>query len=42
MNENCHNSRTSHDIYMKLGRPVTNLSKRNKANSKRVVDDVML
>ena len=28
INENCHNSRTSHDIDMKLG-PVTKLNKRN-------------
>ena len=31
--ENCHNSRTSNDIDMKLG-PVTKLDKRNKITSK--------
>ena len=29
ISENCHNSRTTHDIDMKLG-PVTKLEKRNK------------
>ena len=37
--ENCHNSKTSDDIDMKLG-PVTKL-KRNKTNSKRFDADVM-
>ena len=37
---NCHNSRTSDDIDMKLG-PVTKLGKRNKITSKRFDDDVM-
>ena len=32
--ENCHNSRTSDDIDMKLG-PVTNLDKRNKTTSQK-------
>ena len=31
--KSCHNSRTSDDIYMKLG-PVTKLDKRNKTTSK--------
>ena len=35
---NCHNSRTSHDIEMKLG-PVTKLDKRNKTTSKKIGDD---
>ena len=39
--ENCHNSRTSHDIDMKL-RPVTKLDKRNTDTSKKIEDDVML
>ena len=38
--ENCHNSRTSDDIYMKL-EPVTKLNKRNKT-SKKLDDDAML
>ena len=38
--ENCHNSRTSDDIDMKLG-PVTKLDKRNKTTSKKFDDDVM-
>ena len=38
--ENCHNSRTSDDIDMKL-RPVTKLDKRNKTTSKKFDDDVM-
>ena len=38
--ENCHNSRTSDDIDMKLG-PVTKLDKRNKITSKKFDDDVM-
>ena len=38
--ENCHNSRTSHDIDMKLG-PITKLDKRNTAPSKNIDDYVM-
>ena len=38
--ENCHNSKTSDDIDMKLG-PVTKLDKRNKATSKKLNDNVM-
>ena len=38
---NCHNSRTSDDIDMKLG-PVTKLDKRNKTILKKTDDDVML
>ena len=38
--ENCHNSRTSDDIDMKLGAG-TKLYKRNKTTSKRFDDDVM-
>ena len=38
--ENCHNSRTSDDIDMKLG-PVTKLDKRNKATSKKFHVDVV-
>ena len=38
--ENCHNSKTSDDIDMKLG-PVTKLYKRNKTTSKNFDDDVM-
>ena len=38
---NCHNSRTSDDIDMKLG-PVTKLDKRNKITSKKIDNDVML
>ena len=34
MKENCHNSRNSDDIDMKLG-PVTKLDKRNKIKSKK-------
>ena len=37
---NCHNSRTSDDIDMKPG-PVTKLSKRSKATSKKFGDGVM-
>ena len=37
---NCHNSRTSHDIDMKLG-PVTKQDNRNKKTSKNFDDDVM-
>ena len=40
MKENCHNSRTSDDIDMKLG-PVTKIDKRNKTTSKKFVVDVM-
>ena len=39
--ENCHNSRTSDDIDMKLG-PVTKRNKRNKKASKKFEDGVML
>ena len=39
--ENCHNSKTSYDIDMKLG-PVTKCDKRNKVTSKRFGNDVML
>ena len=38
--ENCHNSRTSDDIDMKLG-PVTKLDKRNKTTSKKFDVDFM-
>ena len=38
--ENCHNSRTSDDIDIKLG-PVTKLHKRNKTTLKKFDDDVM-
>ena len=38
---NCHNSRTSDDIDMKLG-PVTKLDKSNKTKWKKFDDDVML
>ena len=38
--ENCHNSRTSDDIDIKLG-PVTKLDKRNKTMSKRFDADAM-
>ena len=38
--KNCHNSRTSDDIDMKLG-PVTKLDKRNKTTSKKFDVDVM-
>ena len=37
---NCHNSRASDDIGMKL-EPVTKLDKRNKTMSKKIDDDVM-
>ena len=37
----CHNSRTSDDIYMKLG-PVTKLDKRNKITLRKFDDDVVL
>ena len=39
--ENCHNSRTSDDVDMKLG-PVTKIYKRNKTTSKYFDNDVML
>ena len=39
--ENCHNSRTSNDIDMRLG-PVTKLYKRNKKTPKYFDDDIML
>ena len=39
--ERCNNSRTSYDIYMKLG-PVTKLDKRNKTLSKKFNNNVML
>ena len=39
MNENCHKSRTSNDVDMKLG-PVTKLDKR-KATSSKLDDDVV-
>ena len=38
--ENCHNSRTSDDIHIKLG-PVTKFEKRNKATLKKIDDDAM-
>ena len=38
MNKNCQNSRTSHDIGMKLG-PVTKCGKRNMTASKKIDDD---
>ena len=40
LKENCHNSRTSQDIEMKLG-PVPKRDKRNMATSKKFYDDVM-
>ena len=40
MKENCHNSRNSDDIYMKLG-SVTKIDKRNKTTSKSFDDDEM-
>ena len=40
-NKNCHNSRTSNDIDMKLG-PVTKLDKRNTTASKILDEDVVL
>ena len=39
--KNCHNSRTSDGIDMKLG-PVTKLDKRNKITLKKFYDNVML
>ena len=41
MKENCHNSRTSDDIDMKLG-PATKPNKRNKTMSEIFNDNVML
>ena len=38
--ENCHNSRTSDDIDMKLG-PVTERDEKEKSNVKKTNDDVM-
>ena len=38
INENCSNSRTSHDIEIEL---VTKLDEKNKATSKKFGDDVM-
>ena len=38
--ENCHNSRTSDDIDMKIG-PITKLDKRNKTTQKKIEFDVM-
>ena len=38
--ENCHNSRTSDDIDMKLG-PVTYIDKKNKSTAKNIWQDVM-
>ena len=38
--ENCHNSRTSDDIYVKLG-PVTKLEEKNTATSKKSDDGVI-
>ena len=40
INENCHNSRTNHDIDMKLGL-ITKRNKRNTETSKKFADDVM-
>ena len=40
MKVNCHNSRTSDDIGMKL-EPVAKLDKRNKTTSKKIDDGVM-
>ena len=40
INENCHNSRISHDIDIKLG-PVTRLDRGNTSTSKKIDDDVM-
>ena len=40
INKNCHNSRTSHDIDMKLG-PVTKPDKINRKNLKKFEVDVM-
>ena len=38
--ENCHNSRASDDIDIKLG-PVTKLDKRNKTMSQKIEDNIM-
>ena len=38
--ENCHNSRTSDDIDMKLG-PETTFDERNKSTSKKIDNEVM-
>ena len=38
LKENCHNSRTSDNIDMKLG-PVTEIDKRNKTTFKNIGDD---
>ena len=40
MKENCHNSRTSDNINMKIG-PVTKVAKRSKTTSKIFHDDVV-
>ena len=40
INENCHNSRTSHDIDMKLG-PVTKTDNGNTSTSRKFYYDVM-
>ena len=40
LQKNCHNSRTSNDIDMKLG-PVTKLDKKNTATSEKLDDDVL-
>ena len=40
LKENCYNSRTNDDIYMKLG-PATELDKKNKTTSKEFGDEVM-
>ena len=41
INKNCHNSRTSNHIDMKLG-PLTKLNKRNTTTSKKLRNDVTL
>ena len=41
INKNCHNSRTSNHIDMKLG-PLTKLNKRNTTTSKKLCNDVTL
>ena len=40
INENCYNSRTSHDIDIKR-RPVTKLDKKNSSTSETFDDDIM-
>ena len=40
MKENCHNSKTSDDVDMKLG-PVSKLDERNKKKSRKFDSDVM-